>query len=309
MLLVGVTIARNEADVIELSIRHNLSALDGIAIVDHGSVDGTSEILAALVREGLPLVVARDDTPEFDQPKMMNRLVRHVFATSGADWVFPLDADEFLKVRARKDLESAAGAIPDDYHAQLEWQTYVPRFGGAEDVNAAIRSARRLAHERHGCSKIAVSREFAAATGRSIANGNHGIVADGPPPTALPGARLDPGTVAIAHVPVRSAAQFATKIAVGWLATLASRAYGGLDSFHWKEAFGYLRSGRPLTPSQLTAFAANYGVPHERWLPIDAIDMVDDPIAASVDPVYAHLAHCDPLPIVLAHAERLLTKT
>ena len=40
---------RNEADVVESFVRHNLSLLDGLLVVDHGSSDGTSEILDALV--------------------------------------------------------------------------------------------------------------------------------------------------------------------------------------------------------------------------------------------------------------------
>jgi hypothetical protein len=51
MRLVGATIVRDAADIIEAFVRHNLTVLDGLAIVDHGSVDGTSEILGALVAE------------------------------------------------------------------------------------------------------------------------------------------------------------------------------------------------------------------------------------------------------------------
>jgi len=36
---------RNEADIVEAFVRHNLVLLDGIAIVDHASVDATPDIL------------------------------------------------------------------------------------------------------------------------------------------------------------------------------------------------------------------------------------------------------------------------
>ena len=42
-------------DLIEAFVRHNLSVLDALMVIDHGSFDGTSDILAALVAEGLPL--------------------------------------------------------------------------------------------------------------------------------------------------------------------------------------------------------------------------------------------------------------
>jgi len=89
MRLVAATLVRNAADIIEAFVGHNLTLLDGLAIVDHGSIDGTSEILAALVAEGLPVFVARNDTPAFDQQRLINRLVRHIFRTSDADWVLP----------------------------------------------------------------------------------------------------------------------------------------------------------------------------------------------------------------------------
>ena len=48
MKLYGVAMVRNEADIIEAFVRHNLTVLDGLVVVDHSSDDGTSEILSAL---------------------------------------------------------------------------------------------------------------------------------------------------------------------------------------------------------------------------------------------------------------------
>ena len=63
MKLFGAAMLRNEADVVESFVRHNLSLLDGLLVVDHGWSDGTSEILDALIAEGLPLEVERDGGP------------------------------------------------------------------------------------------------------------------------------------------------------------------------------------------------------------------------------------------------------
>jgi hypothetical protein len=65
--LFGAAMVRNEADIIEAFVRHNVRVLDGLAIVDHGSFDGTSEILAALVAEGLPVSMVRDESTGQDQ--------------------------------------------------------------------------------------------------------------------------------------------------------------------------------------------------------------------------------------------------
>ena len=145
MRLVGVMMVRNAADIIEACLRHNLAFLDGIAIVDHGSTDGTSDILAALLREGLPVFIGNEDEPAFNPPTVVNRLVRHVFATSDANWVFPLDCDEFLKTPSRAHLEDTLRAVPPQRHLQLDWLTYVPQFDVGDDMHqiAPLRATSR----------------------------------------------------------------------------------------------------------------------------------------------------------------------
>ena len=46
---------RNESDVIETFIRHNLTLLNELHVVDHNSSDNTREILTLLKQEGLPI--------------------------------------------------------------------------------------------------------------------------------------------------------------------------------------------------------------------------------------------------------------
>ena len=89
MRLLGCMIVRDESDAIELVVRHNLALLDGIAVIDHGSVDGTREILGALVDEGLPVSVSDDPWPALEQKARINAVARHAFATwlrSDRDW-------------------------------------------------------------------------------------------------------------------------------------------------------------------------------------------------------------------------------
>ena len=45
MHLCAATIVRNEAEIIQAFVGHNVTLLDHIAVVDHGSFDGTSEIV------------------------------------------------------------------------------------------------------------------------------------------------------------------------------------------------------------------------------------------------------------------------
>jgi hypothetical protein len=87
MKLWGVAMARNEADVIEAFIRHNLTVLDGLAIVDHGSTDATPAILAALSAEGLPLQTEVNTALEFRQSEIVTQVARRILATTDADFI------------------------------------------------------------------------------------------------------------------------------------------------------------------------------------------------------------------------------
>ena len=54
MKIWGVSMVRNEEDIVEAFVRHNLTILDGMLVVDHNSTDRTPAILTALCAERLP---------------------------------------------------------------------------------------------------------------------------------------------------------------------------------------------------------------------------------------------------------------
>jgi hypothetical protein len=115
-----VTSVRNEVDVIEALVRHNLTVLDGLVVIDHGSLDGTAEILAKLQREGLHLRVVRDPKDRhFDRASLILLVsvvpVRRRFSVvtgclARMWWHFRADAD--AKVAARTTGRPAAQARP-----------------------------------------------------------------------------------------------------------------------------------------------------------------------------------------------------
>jgi hypothetical protein len=306
MRLLAAAHVRNEADIVEAFVRHNLALLDGIAIVDHMSVDETPDILRELKAEGLPIFIAQDASPAFDQQLMQNRLVRHLFATTEAAWVFPLDADEFLRAPSRGAVEETLTSLGDVAHVAMEWATYVPEFDASATALARIRNARRLRDDGHGLRKVAVSRTFGADPDLYLVRGQHRVESRAAGAARRPPQLLPPRALSIAHVPIRSAHQFTAKVALGWLSNLRVPAREPNESLHWKEAFEYLRSGRPMTPRQLEAFAFNYGVPMERWLPTDAHALVEDPFLREFPLRYYKGETPAPLPLVLRQVEGLL---
>ena len=308
MRLAGVAMVRNEADIVEAFVRHNLGVLDRLAVVDHGSVDGTRAILEALVGEGLRLSVGRNEDVAQRQSEVLTRLARAEFA-SGADAVFPLDADEFLKVRDRALLERMLANLPAGLHAALHWQTYVLDEEPSAEPNPLRRARRRLAAERHGLLKVILTREFTASNRAIIGPGNHTVLPEGPGqdltkhPVRL--ARLAPDVAALAHLPVRSAAQLVGKVNVGWLAHCAARSANPDVAFHWRELFTEFRDRGAPSPMRFAEIAANYGLPMSAWQSVDRIALVDDPLPAMQSLRYAHLARADAAARVAAFASRL----
>ena len=306
MRLFGVAMVRNEADVIEAFVRHNLTVLDGLAIVDHGSNDETPEILDKLQSEGLRLRVERDADPAFRQSEVVTALARRALARDAADFVFALDADEFLKVESRPDLERALVEVPPGMHAVMHWLTYVPgAFDGDGGVFGPGHLWWRLKTERRALVKVIASRALLERPGDVVASGNHAIV-DPAAPNPQPHARLRRSVAALAHCPVRSRTQFESKIIVGYLAHLAAHLEDRRLARHWRELYGELRAGATLTEEHLREIASNYGLPPKNWRPVAEIELVEDPVTLSAEQRYPTHAARDPLRLLLHFTEALV---
>lgn len=309
MKLFGAATLRNEADIVESFVRHNLSLVDGLVVVDHGSSDGTSEILQALVAEGLALDVERDESAGHLQSEIMTRAVRRAFAQRAADFVFALDGDEFLKAPRRELLGDVLATLPHGLHAAMSWQTYVPEFdeGSPAPGTALARAKRRLAEERHGMHKVIVARAFAETPAAVIAAGNHVVLPSEGHAIALQPvkhARISADVVALAHLPVRSARQLTNKIVVGWLAHCAARRSNADLAFHWRELYRELADGATPSVERLRAIAANYGLPMAAWRPARDIGLVDDPLPVC-EIRYGAMIRDATLPLLLRFAEKL----
>src|SRR5690349_20685335 len=90
----GVMMVRNEADILRTNLYYHLAlGIDQFLIVDNGSSDGTDGILQQLSREDERIRWTRQ-AGGFRQAEVTTELAREAYLR-GADWVLPIDADEF----------------------------------------------------------------------------------------------------------------------------------------------------------------------------------------------------------------------
>ena len=89
--VVGTT--RNEVDLVDVHVRHHFAqGVDQFLLLDNGSSDGTPEMLEHL--SGTYPVRWRPYAGPFLQDRLLSALADEARA-AGADWIVPIDADEF----------------------------------------------------------------------------------------------------------------------------------------------------------------------------------------------------------------------
>lgn len=306
MRLLGCAIVRDEADIIETMVRHNLAYVDELAIVDHASTDGTSQILAALAAEGLPIRVTKDLDPRFRQKAVINALVQDRLRERDADWIFAIDADEFIAAPSRDALHRTLAGLPADRPGRLDWPTYLPSFATDAPLPARLAHPRRVREPGHTFRKMALPRAALLRPGVEIGFGQHVLEASAPgvavpDPIPVPTAELE-----IAHVPIRSAEQFALKATTGWLSIVAQERRRVPEAGQWREAFDWIVRGGSVDLAMLEGFAANYSVPPADWRPVGSLLVEAPPFLQPVAERYRSLAKRRTLAWALRHAERLL---
>lgn len=245
MKLAAVAMVRNEADIVESFVRHNLQYLDRIVVVDHNSDDGTAGILANLQREGLPITIERETTLAFNQAERLTDDARNLAIAHKPDWIFCLDADEFLRTPSRAALESVLDGTPGDA-VVIPWQTYLPSEKVHDPRNPLAQARERPRVDPIPELKVVLSRKLASGSDWLLAHGNHGVSrADASGKHELLHTETLDG-IALAHFPMRSPDQLVKKVTLGWFGhrlLLGPEAETTAQGWHWRELYKRYAAG------------------------------------------------------------------
>lgn len=301
---------RNEADILETFVRHHAQFADDIRIVLHRCRDNSEEILKALQAEGLPVVFRTDERLLHEQDPVQNELA-HEAAANGAEWILPLDGDEFLV----GDIEATLGKASTTMPIRVPWKGYVPTGQDrADEPNILRRITRRRSNENPQWHKMLVPADLLRQSPPcAISFGNHVVM--GSDKNILESVE---SPLWLAHFPIRSDRQVRAKIFGGWLVNLADRTHEKGSSFQWKAIFDLLKQKSELSTDDLEKIALSYagadqwfGLPEEfkiknaSWSPKERGVMpvpVEDPVPSPFK-VTIPMRSADPISVLLESAE------
>jgi Glycosyl transferase family 2 len=252
----GISVVKNEQDIIEPFVRHNLKFLGSLWVMNNGSTDNTWEILKQLSQEFSSLVILQDAEFAHSQSPRMTRMLRSVHSTCNPDFVMPLDADEFIGAD-EAEFFALLRNIPCGGYGLVPWRTFVAtpdvvRF--ADDPPRALPWRRRK--ELPVFYKIILRTSDLDVDDLVIEHGNHHV-------SAISGRELSRvvlDQLPLLHFPVRSRDQFIAKIVIGWMTTLArdpaARASGA--TWHKRYSFDMMASGQAVDDKALCELSMLY---------------------------------------------------
>lgn len=227
----AVTMVRDEADIVEATLRQMAANVDGLIVADNGSTDGTLDVLDRLRGDlAVPVVLVEDREPAYYQSAKMTALARAAVADYGATWVVPMDADEWWYcphapriadfLERQRDKVTGVTAEIYDHVATSDDDVAVPY-----PARSPWRRVKALPlHKMAGRGDSAMV----------VMQGNHHVrFAEGErPATAVRG-------LVIRHFPYRCVAQFIRKVRNGAAAYAATEGLDEDAGRHWREWGAY----------------------------------------------------------------------
>jgi glycosyltransferase involved in cell wall biosynthesis len=208
MKLVSVVMVYNESDIILNFIKHTLSFSDYLIIFDDNSNDGTDHLIEEML-------ISYNDRIRFiknasiirsDQIEIMNNLVHDAINEIGADFVLPLDCDEFLVSDNETNVREILYNLNPSKNYYYHWKTITFFNNNKNDFNSNKPLYYRVSPFISEPIKVIVSAQSFVDYSLTLSRGNHTL--------------LDAGNIVdvdeakglyLLHYPIRSLEQIVSK--------------------------------------------------------------------------------------------------
>lgn len=228
-MVAAIAMVKDEADIIETTVRWMAQQVDLVIVADNGSTDGTREILEAI--DGV--LVLDDPEVGYYQSRKMTMLARRA-AEAGASWVIPFDADEIHIAHGGRIADVLGNLPPEILVSEAPLFDHVASGADPDDPNPVT----RIRYRRRAQAPL---RKIAARTSKRLVihQGNHGASYKGLDIVPMVG-----GHIEVRHFPYRSAEQMVRKAING------RRAYDATDlpldaGKHWRDYGTLVENGGP----------------------------------------------------------------
>lgn len=267
---------KDDADIIESYCRYNLNFLDSIVIYDDNSSDSTPDIVRKLAQEGLAveLIQASKERPVSSGYKeislQVDALFMHIFKKYDADWIFPLDVDEFLFCEDGQNPRLELEKLCESTEHRFYWRTSIYC---QEPMDSTVFLPNYFREFRdpnlESFTKTIFSRQIICNLGGKIAPGNHSIdIRDEKARAKV--AVVHHQNLRIAHFPIRSIRNTLVKIICVKL--LVSQ-FIGFAPFHYDRIYNQIKSDGIPTQEQMRKFSLEYSLlPEQMGVHVSTIE-------------------------------------
>lgn len=220
---VALCMIRNEQDIIEPFLRHTANLVDLIFVMDNCSTDASRKIIANTARELGNIIVTDLPDEGYNQSEIMTRALKYVQSTVFADFVFLLDADEFLSIGCKQDLQSSLRRLAPMSVGLMPWATYVPdpTLSESDNPDPLDRLTMRRRDEAPQFYKAVLRMAGGFDPLLKVSQGNHHIL-DGRG-KKMPSHVMN--DLELLHFPLRSIDQLLAKGVIGWEANLRRKSF------------------------------------------------------------------------------------
>lgn len=265
---IAIACVKNEQDIIEPFLRHHAPLMDLIFVMDNNSSDDTHRIITQLVRE-LGNIVLVDKPPAYHgQAIFVSQALRYAQSACFADKVFFLDADEFLAVQTRAELDAKTAPPPRRTLrgnravtlGRIAWRTFLidPASDETLQPDPILRMLWRRKTEvlRPSTSKIFARLGGGFDASLICEHGNHKL--RNGLNKRLPDRLI--GDLHLLHMPVRSFQQLRSKAIAAWISNLARGvAIAAKQGVHRKTIAEMLaQRNLPMTGQELAELGMKY---------------------------------------------------
>ncbi|MCV6574503.1 MAG: class I SAM-dependent methyltransferase [Cohaesibacter sp.] len=268
----------NQADILSAFANHALALFDTIILVDHASMDQSADLIETLSKSHSTIQHYKVTDPSIPYDDVLNYIVQDCEILQSADWLFTLNADDFLPFASKKDFVRFLSDLSDHPLISLKQKTIIPHtywdYAVTDWQNTSFyipKTGQDKLYHAVQLKKLSLENRWMNAKGGTISTAKG----------------MDPLTAyqsnaVIFHLPVRSAMQLSLALDSALIETLNKNSKG--QDTDWAMTLEHCSNLKAMHTDLLNGIAYGLGQNHEKAGPITQEELVTAGY------------HCRPLP-------------